>query len=489
MYSHQKFIKHIAIIGTINLLVVFQGIVILPIITKLLGVEAYGIWSQLRVTMNLLVPFVLLSLPAALIRFLPAEKNKKEIQEGVYSVLALVLGIALITALLLIIFSGPIANFFESQPILIKILSLVIILECLNIICLTMFQALREIKKYSYFVIFQTLVQIGLIIGAILLGYGLYGAVMSLLIIRVITFLLVFTYVLKRIGIKIPTFSPIKKYLRFSLPIIANHVSYWMITSIDRYLIGFFLGVLFVGYYVPAYSIGTILNLFLFPIAFILSVVLPKLFDEKKINEVKTYLRYSLKYFLVIVIPSAFGLSVLSKQLLTLLSTKEISANAYFVTPFILSSILIYGISYFFSEILILFKKTKLIAIIWAIAAVLNFVLNLIFVPIFGILAAAITTLLAYIVAFLLIWHFAFKELQFKIDWQFIIKSIIASVLMILFINWFNPTGLLNSIIAIILAVFVYAALIFLFKGFSKKEIWFFRDLMFQLKSSLAPKI
>jgi O-antigen/teichoic acid export membrane protein len=273
--------------------------------------------------------------------------------------------------------------------------------------------------------------------------------------------------------VKVPDFSLIKKYLYFGLPTLVNGTSYWFVTSVDRYIIGFFLGVLFVGYYAPAYSIGMLLVFFIIPINFVLSVVLPKFFDENNINEVKNYLSHSLKYYLLIMIPSVVGISILSRQLLVILSTENIAEKAYFVVPFVAVSTLLYGITTLISQILLLVKKTKLIAIIWVIAAFLNLVLNIIFIPKFGIISAAIITFMSYLCALSLMWYFAFKEFKFAIDWSFITKSFIASVLMGLTIKWINPSGLSSVVLSIILAIFVYGGLIFLFKGVGKKEVNF----------------
>jgi O-antigen/teichoic acid export membrane protein len=320
--------------------------------------------------------------------------------------------------------------------------------------------------------------EIILVISSIMLGYGLYGAVLSFLFIRIIIFFSLLIYIFKKIGIKFPDFSLIKNYLNFGLPNVFSSLSYWVVIASDRYFIGFFLGIIFVGYYVPAYSIGTILGFFLFPLSSILSIVLPKLFDENNMNEVKKYLSYSLKYYLLIIIPSVFGLSVLSRKLLVIFSTQEIASHSYLITPFIAVSILLYGISYFFSQILVLEKKTKTIAIIWMVAAIFNLGLNIVFIPRSGIIAAAVTTLVSYFFSFSIMWYLSSKEFQFKIDWKFIFKSILSSIVMSLFVIWFNPAGLLKIIIAIALSVGIYVILILLLNGIKKKEIEFFKNLL-----------
>lgn len=478
MYSYLKFAKQTLLIGALNVLGMIQGLVFLPIITKILGAEDYGIWTQIRITISLLVPFTFFGLCESLRRFLSGEKDGKKIQEGVYSSLAIISGVTLVMALFIIIFSGPVAVFLRFDQIFVKLLSLIIIFESLGTVLLTVVLSRREIEKYFWFAVSKMFGETGLIIGAILLGYGLYGVVLSFLFVRIAIFLILSAYIIKTIGAKIPNFSLIRDYLRFGLPTMADGISYWAVTSVDRYVIGFYLGMLFVGYYAPAYSLGMLLVFFIVPVMSVLPVVLPKFFDENNLDEVKNYLSYSLKYFLLIMTPAAFGLSILSRQLLVIFSTEEIAVNAYLVVPFIAASMFIYGVICFFSQILILVKKTKLIAIIWAIAAFLNLGLNIIFIPKFGIMAAAIITLMSYFCALILMRHFAFKELQFRIDWNFIIKSITASTLMVSFIGWFNPEGLFNVILSIILGALIYVILIFLFRGVGKKEVNFLKELI-----------
>ena len=359
MSVYLKFVRHIIVVGSIELLGIVQTIVFLPVITKLLGVEDYGIWTQIKVTMSLLVPFTFLGLHEALVRFLPGEKDRKKVQEGIYSSLVLVFFVNLAVAVLLFIFSKQLISILRFDATFIKFLSLIIIFEALNTVLLVVIRAFRDIGKYFWFMVLKMFGEIGLVVSAVILGFGLHGAVAAFLLIRVAVFFMLLIYVLTKVGLKFPDFSLAKSYLFFGLPTIADGVSYWIITSVDRYFIGFFWGILFVGYYAPAYSLGTLLTLFLFPIGFMLSVILPKAFDENKMEEVKEYLSHSLKYFLLLVIPAGFGVCVLSKQLLIILSTNDVANKSYFIVPFIAASITFYGVSYFFSEVLILYKKTK----------------------------------------------------------------------------------------------------------------------------------
>lgn len=478
MLTYKKFTKNVGLISIVNFLVVVKGIIFLPLITKMLGAFNYGIWAQLLVTVGLLAPVIRLGLTNSIIRFVAAEKNGEEIKEGVYSTLFLIILLSIFSFSFFFLFINPISKFFQAPTILILILPLIILFECLNFTLLTTFQAIQQMSRYSLFMISTALLEIILVTAAVYLGYGLKGAVLSLLFAKLIAFLLTYADIYKTIGFKFPTFYLIKKYLSFGVPTLLSNASYLAVTSVDKYLIGFFLGTLFVGYYAPAYSLGNFITFLIIPIGFVLSPAVSKSYDEGKIYEVRTKLRYSLKYFLIVAIPAVFGMSVLMKQILTVFTTQEIASNAFFVTPLVAFSILFYGASDIFSQILALVKKTKIVGLIWACAAILNIVLNLLFIPRFGILGAAIATLVAYAAAFALIWYYSFKEFTFEIDWLSIIKSIMAAILMSIFVLKINPQGLLMVFTTIIIAAAIYFVLIILMKSFTRKEFDFLKGLL-----------
>ncbi|MCX6723783.1 MAG: flippase [Candidatus Staskawiczbacteria bacterium] len=475
--SYKKFTKDVGILSLTQVIAALSGIITLPIITKLLGVENYGIWIQLLVTLGLVSSIAIINLPYTLVRFLPGEKNKEEIQDGIWSVFIMVFVILIVISALLIFFSGVISLFLGCTQNFVLILSLIIIFECLNQIFYNTFRAFQEIKKYCFFTISQTIGQAVLILSAIILGYGLLGAVLSLLLIRIIIFLIAGAMVIKKVGVKIPKFLRIKEYLSFCLPLIPADTSSWIIQSSDKYFIGLFLGTIFVGYYAPAYTLGSFIAFFIMPLGFLLPATLSKHYDENKIDEVKVYLKYSLKYFLMIAIPAFFGLSALSRPLLSTFSTPEIAQHSYLVVPLVALGMLLSGIYAITNQIIILKKKTKISGAIWIVAAFLNFGLNFIFVPLFGILGAALTTLLAYAIITVLNWRYSFKELKFDIDWQFILKSLFASLLMALFVFWLKPVGLYKNIYAIISGVLIYGILIFSLRGFSKQEFQLFKNI------------
>jgi O-antigen/teichoic acid export membrane protein len=288
--------------------------------------------------------------------------------------------------------------------------------------------------------------------------------------------------IIKIIGFKFPNFSKIKDYLSFGLSTISGNISNWAVQSSDRYFIGYFLSPVFVAYYSPAYTLGTIINMFLTPLNIVLPAVLAKSFDENKLDEVKIYLKYSLKYFMLLAIPSAFGLSILSKSILRILSTAEISNNGFFITPFVLLSMLFLGAKAILGQPIMLAKKVKINSAIWTLAAVINIGLNFIFVPKWGILGAALTTLIAYFTTLIGTILVSIKYIKFDIDYLSIAKSLLAasvmSMLIYYLLNKLNPYKPLELILLITIGTVIYGSMLILLKSFEKKELKFFKTLL-----------
>jgi len=478
MTEHKLFTQRIGLIGITNLLLSLSGIILLPILTKNIPIGEYGIWVQISVTIGLIPAVVMLGLPYTMVRFLAAAKKREEIQEGFYSTAFIVLFTSAIASLLLFSLSKPIAaSLLDNNLAIARILPLIVFIACLNGLLLNFFRTFQQVKRYSIFLFIQTYLNVALVAYFVLSGYGILGAVMGLLISSFFVFLIMASLIISEIGITIPKFTHIREYLAFGIPTVPGNLSHWVVNSSDRYVIGIFLGTAFVGYYSPGYALGSIISMFLAPLGFMLPAVLSKYYDENNMNEVKIVLRYSLKYFLLLAIPSTFGLSLLSKSLLTILSAPEIASQGYLITPFIAVSTLLFGVYAVIVSIIALEKKTKIMGIIWAMAAILNLGLNLIFIPYIGILGAAITTLLAFVFAFILTSYYSFKYFKFDIDFRFIFKSILASIVMSLVIIKWNPVGILNVLIVIGVCAIIYSTILLLLGGVKKEEIRFFRAL------------
>ncbi len=476
--SYQKFAKDVIVIGITQVLVALSGIILLPLITKTLGAHNYGIWAQVQVSISLVLGFVGLGLPYAMTRFLPAKTDKEEIQEEFWSVFCMVFLVTLVVSVILIILADFIAGaFFEDATGIVRITVLIILVWSLDSVFLSLFRSFRQMKKYSVFMIANTYGQIGLIAYLVLNGHGILSIVLAVLAIRAALFFILFFFVKRQVGIRRPHFCRIKEYLSFGLPTIPGNVSSWVVASSDRYVIAYFLGATSVGIYSAAYGLGSVPLMVIGVLGFVLPPTLSKLYDEGRMNEVKAHLSYSLKYSLAIAIPFVFGAAVLAEPVLKLFTTAEIASEGYSVVPLVALSSLFFTTYATMMQIIVLVKKTRIIGVIWIVCALVNLGLNILAVPRLGIFGAAITTLIAYALAMGLTTYYSFREFKFGIDWRFIVKCLVASVIMSLAIWRMAPQGTSATIQTVIAGVAIYGGVLLLLKGFKKEEFKFFKGL------------
>lgn len=442
----------------------------MPIITKNLTVDDYGIWVQMNTSITLIIGLVGLGLPFAMVRFLSAVEDPEKFKEDFYTLTFTILFSGLITSSLIICFSNTISYYlFNGNNMVVIILAVIILITALNNLFLNFFRTINQMKYFSFFLIVQNFLILIITCILVIEKYSIIIISLGLLLSYLITSVIAFLIIFKRIGFKRPNFTSIRKYLDFSIPTIPNDLSFWIADSSDRYLITILLGISFVAYYAPAYALGNIILFFLTPISIVITPNISKNYENDEIDVVKGTLSYSIKYFLLFSIPAAFGLSILSKPLLTLLTTSQIALNGYFVTPFVAFGAIILGIASILDQILVLKNKTKIIGTIWIVTAILNIILNLIFIPYLGIIGAAIMTLISYIATLTLTARYSFKNLKFDFDLSFIVKCISASILMSLLIIFFYPNNLINIILIIILGMIFYFASIIILGGLKEE--------------------
>jgi len=477
--SREKFTRDVLLIGLTRVSTALSKLILLPLLTKVLGAYDYGIWSQANITIGLMMVFARAGLNEALSRFLPAMTKREEIQEDFYSVFSVVALLSAIASFPLIVFSEPIGNaFFNGAGKIVRLTGFIIPVFALDAVCRAFFRAFQQMKKYAILNLASIYVELGIVAYLILAKYTIFSILLSILAVRTAFFCVSFCLVSGQIGMKRPRFSRIKEYLGFGVPIIPSDLSSWVVASSDRYIVGYYLGIEQVGVYSAAYGVGSILYLLPGVLAFVLVPTVSRLYDEGKMSALRSYLQYSLKYFLAVGIPFVFGIGMLSKQILRIFSTSEIASQGFLITPLVGLGALLLGVYVIISHILIVVRKTRIMAIIWILAALVNLSLNVLAVPRIGILGAAITTLIAYALALVLVAYYSFKEFTFHIEWFFTLKSLAASAIMSLVIWKIAPKETVAVLLTVALGIVIYAGALYLLKGFNEKEIDFFRRLL-----------
>ena len=479
MSEYVQFIQRIGLVGLTNILISLSSLIFIPIITKSFTTAEYGMWAQVNTTIALVPNIANLGLPYTMVRFLSAETDRERIKDSFYPMITLTFISTVIICLLFLIFGNTIANaLFNGSMQVLYITTAISFFACMNLMLISYFRTFKQMKRYSLFLVLQSYIGVFVSIYLTYAGYNIETVVLGLLTGYVAVFLMMAFLIVRYLGIGKGKWSNLKEQLAFAIPTIPSNVSSWVVDSSDKYVIGILIGSVAVGCYSPGYALGSILLMFLSPFAVLLPAILPEHYEKGNIAEVDKYLSYSMKYYLLLTVPAAVGMSVLSKPLLYIITTPEITLGGYMVTPFVCLGAIFMGMYGITNNILILEKNTMILGKLWILVAISNIVLNIILVPHLNILGAAISTLICYILAFSVTAIASKKTMRLPFDIKELLKIIIASLIMGIIVYMMNPNGIINVLISIIVGVIVYFAIIFILKAVTRKEIAIFKDLI-----------
>lgn len=467
------------VIGS-NIAILLLGFIRLSILTKGLGASLYGIWSLINVTVSLIVPFAILAFSMSIIRFLAAEKDMDKVREGFLSAYSIVFISGSAFSLLLFFLSDSIAaSIFKdvNSSSYIKLASVLIFLNSMHALPLAFFRMRRKIGLYTILNLSYNASQVGLIVLFVLLGYKLTGAITAVIINGILFNGITLLIILKQIRFQFPRFSHMKSYLRWGVPLTLNSAILWIIHSSDRYMVSYFMGVTAAGMYSAAYAIGNYASFALIPLTIVLYPSVTKTYDERNPGKTRSYLKYSVKYLMMVVIPSAFGLSILAKPLLQILTTPEF-VPAYTIVPFVAFGAVLFAFRQICNHAIYLVNKTYWSLGLLTISAVSNIGLNLLLIPRMGILGAAVATLIAYGVLGMLTLVVTRRYFKFNLSVPFILKSIFSSIIMVVCIRLINPVSIISVLISILLGILIYFSVLLIIRGLNKTEINFFINFL-----------
>lgn len=188
------------------------------------------------------------------------------------------------------------------------------------------------------------------------------------------------------------------KYWRFSLslsiPLIGNSFASQILSVSDRTMIGKMVDNSAVGIYGTLYTVSS-LSMIVWQA--INASFVPFLFENidkpEREHDIKKISAQLLTAFAVV----AFVLTIMAPEIVLVLATKEYY-NAIYIMPPICAGIFLISLSNMNTNVLIYHKKTKFIMISSCVAATVNVILNYFGIKMFGYMAAAYTTLIAYMI-------------------------------------------------------------------------------------------
>ncbi len=200
----------------------------------------------------------------------------------------------------------------------------------------------------------------------------------------------------------------IKKYLKYglaiSLPLILHGVALQILSQSDRMMITALRSAAETGIYGLVYNFGMIATVITSSLD---GIWVPWFTDKLQNRDVKS-INVSAMDYVHLMTYTMVGLILVSPEILKIFADQRYWEGMSIIPPIILANYLIFMYT-LYVNIEHFHKKTVYITINTLIAAAVNLVLNLLFIPKFGYVAAAYTTLTAYLLAFILHSNYAKK--------------------------------------------------------------------------------
>lgn len=413
----------------------------MPLYTACLAPAEYSMADLITQIAKLLIPFACAGMAEGIFRFAVEENEDKR---AVFSSAIF----TLLLASLLFLAASPLLCLYKVLDGYIWLVLLYVLAANIHSVVAQYIRAKGKMALFSLGGIIGTALTVGFnLLFLLVWNMGVTGFVLSVILGDVIVTLLLtlISGVWRDFDLHAVKRDKIREMLRYSLPMIPTTIFWWVTSASDRFLLIAMKGEAINGLYAAAYKVPTLLTLVstVFIEAWQFSAVLEK--DE---TERATFFTRVFGGFQGLIFMAASGLTLLSIPV-----TKILLADSYFDSwqyiPPLALAMAFSALVTFLGSVYMVSKKSMYSFLTAAIGAVVNIVFNLLLIPKYSAMGAAVATFISYFVVLAIRGVHTVKLVKFRLG----IPRLI-----------FNTVALLGQSILMLSEVrlrFVWAALIF----------------------------
>lgn len=419
-----------------------QGLLTLPLLARLLGPDGMGIVALAGATANLTWPVVILGLNTGMAVQIVHLKTDAEISRAYGTILRTTLVTGTIGAALvagLIWWMGDTFGLASLRPyvVVVGLYTLAVAQKEITIV-------LPQVKQETGFI---SLLNLSIAYGAPLLtlvfvlwGLGPAGVLWA----DTLVLLSAAIWVLRR---SLKTYNSLDGFdagflrsaLAVSLPILPVGLGQWVLQSLDSFFIAFTYGKAAVGTYSVAYTLASValavnatLNWVLFPTSV-------SLFNQGEVY-FRRFLARSLRIISLLLGYMVVGSVVLAPWGVTLVAGPNFQ-RAIPVIPWVVAGYAAWTLTQVLQGVpLTVERKSGTITWAYMLTIFVNVILNVILIPRFALVGAAIATAVSYGVGFIFMAWTATKILPKLIPWGGLIQTAVPTVIVALLAS-LSPAG------------------------------------------------
>jgi len=419
MNRNKELMKNTFIIFIGKFCTQFISFLLVPIYTNFLETSDYGYIDLVQTYVSLIVPILILRLDSAIFRFLIDARDDDIGKKNIISSTMFFLCFQIIIFITLFL----VGNIFFNIKYIVAI-ALNVIFMAISSILLQLTRGMGDNVGYSIASIISGIVTIILNItfiiclkldgSSILIASGIANIFCSV-------YLMLRNKVYNYVKVKNINKRQTKKMFSYSLPMIPDGLSWWIVNVSDRSIISFLINASANGIYAVSSKFSNILSsLFqIFNMSWQESASL-HIRDDDKDEFFSNVLNSTYKIFfsicaiIMVFMPFVFELII-----------GDDYATAYLYIPPLLLGNLYNAMANVIGGVYIAEKNTKSVAKTTILAAIINIIINLFMIKTWGLFAAAISTLLSYV--FLTVYRYI--DVQKYVKMKFNYKTLILTTI------------------------------------------------------------
>ena len=402
--------KNTAIVSIGKICTQLITFLLLPVYTAVLSNEEYGVVDLLNTLTSLLLPIVTLQIEQGIFRYLIdcRENNEKQIK-----LITTIIRFMIIQSRACIVIFLCVSPFIHNEYKYFLMANLL-----MGIFSSLLLQICRGLGDNATYAIgsfitgaFTVVLNVIFIVAFRWGAYGMLGATaISNFICAVYIFLKrkIYKYIKpKQFDKKI-----LKEIIKYSVPLIPNMISWWIVSASDRTIISAVIGIAQNGIYSAANKFsGVFTTLYsVFNLTWTESASI-NINSEDRDEFFSKILDFVIRFFgclclgTIAVMPFAFNILI-----------NEKFAEAYYQIPILILGSVFNILVSFVGSIYVAKKLTKEIAKTSVISAVINIFVNIALIKSIGLYAASISTVIAYALMFIYRWIDVKKYVKFNVN-------------------------------------------------------------------------
>jgi len=437
---------------------------IIPVITKNLPPEFYGIWTQILITVAVISPIILLGFCSAIVRFTAGETDKQKIISIFHWMMLIILAVSLAVITIMFLFNLPISKLIFGEERFyhfIYLLALSLLVDSLFEYLISFLRAQKKIFILSiYYLLKNALRPLMLFTLIYFFHFDFFNTLIFIITFQAL--LVIYIYyreIVTKFGLNIDfKVIPKKRIFYFSLPLIPYTLSIWVNNFLNRYFVLHLLGIKQLSIYALNWSLASVMVLFYSSLSFTFYPYITKLWDAD-INRVKNTFTKITGYYFFFVLPIISILTIFGKQIINFISTSDYFLNWQIIFLLSLANA-IFGLYQLNVFPLLLKEKSFLIFFLSFMVSIINIFLNIVMIPYFGLLGVSIAILISNVILLYFTTIFSIKFIPYKFPWKVFIMDIfsvlIMSLVFLIFKSIFDINQIWKLISTLMIGIFIY---------------------------------